>query len=86
MSEREGVFVHSFICEVCGLHFEVFSWQANRHTAANVTCPECGGRGPFTHFRVCLNESREMTFDGTPEIFKRCPFPGSSLMDDTGVT
>jgi len=53
LNDREGVYVHSFICKACCLHFAVYSWKMNRHTAKNITCPECGQHeGHFTHFSI----------------------------------
>ena len=54
---REGVFVHSFKCNECGLHFNIYSWFAERHLSTNVWCPECGQRGGlFRHYRKQISE------------------------------
>ncbi len=83
VSDREGVFVHGFICGRCGLHFNVYSWQANRHTASNVTCPECRNGGSFVHFRVCVSDTPAFLAGGR-EIRQMCPRSGSAMMDDSG--
>lgn len=80
--QREGVFVHSFECINCRVHFNVFSWKPANHGTNNVYCPECGKRGAFIHHRATLNENPQMTLNGK-EIFNWVPFPGSELMDDT---
>lgn len=97
MEEREGVFVHSFICNDCNLHFNVYSWKPNRHRADNVSCPECGQReGRFLHWRVTLSElpgSRILTdkaaaraFLGSPvEINKMVPHPAGGLLSDSSA-
>lgn len=82
ISKREGVFVHSFVCNGCGVHFNVYSWQANRHRVNNVYCPECGKTGSFRHWRITLSENPEFKLEGN-EIFKYCNTPGSELMSDT---
>lgn len=80
--QREGVFVHSFICNKCGLHFNVFSWMENRHTVESVYCPECGSKGRFRHWKRVLSENPKMTLS-EQEIFRYVPFPGSQPMDDS---
>ncbi len=80
--QRNGVFVHSFICNDCGLHFNVFSWMENRHTARSVYCPECGVKGNFRHWKLVLSESPQFT-DSQQEIFNYVPFHGSQFMDDS---
>ena len=79
---RDGVYVHSFICHPCGLHFNLYSWQSDRHEVRNMVCPECGNVGQFAHFRATVNESSKFGAGGT-EIHDLCPHPGSRMMDDT---
>jgi DNA-directed RNA polymerase subunit RPC12/RpoP len=90
--DREGVYVHSFKCLRCALHFMVFSWRADRHTIRTVICPECGQReGLFGHWRATLSERKEfqyplrraIRFDHTQEIYQAHDWPGSVLLDDT---
>jgi len=50
----ERAYVHSFQCARCRLEFAVFSRWTDRHTAFNVTCPECGNVGAFLHYRAEL--------------------------------
>lgn len=84
LEERRGVWVHSFICNVCGLHFNLYSWKPNRHKTSTITCPECGQReGQFLHFRVCLSRSKRFTRDPGREIFGHCPHPNAEPMDDS---
>lgn len=81
--EREGVFVHSFICNGCNLHFNVYSWKADRHTCATVTCPECGqGKMGFRHWRGILSKQVEMTLE-EGEVFRHVPAPGAVGMTDS---
>ena len=85
LNEREGVYVHSFKCRRCQLEFMLFSWQADRHTVANVRCPECGATGRFVHYRAILTENVKPDIQGPAEIFRHWPHKGSELMDDTVV-
>ncbi len=82
-AEREGVFVNGFICQHCGLHFNLFSWKANRHRADNTYCPECGKRGAFLHYRRALSEKTYRDRSSQDEIFRYVPWPGSQLMSDS---
>ena len=90
--QREGVFVHSFICNRCGLHFNVYSWLRDRHTVKSIFCPECGQHdGRFRHCRVQVGEltAADLKRDpkafmyGTGEIYRFCPLPGAAAMSDT---
>jgi hypothetical protein len=83
MAERQGVYAHSFKCGACSLHFTTYSWRPNRHRVGTITCPECGNRERFAHWRVTLSEAPKMTLDGSAEIFRYCPPPGSQYMDDS---
>ena len=47
------------------------------HTGTNVSCPECGNRSSFLHFRAVLSTSRDFQLYGEGEIFQVWPFPGS---------
>src|SRR5262245_55242769 len=91
---REGVFVHSFMCNECGLHFNVYSWQARRQRAENVYCPECGQHaGRFRHWRGQLSElsaeelrtrkGRQAMLNSPGEIYRHCPAPGVGFMPDS---
>ena len=82
-SEREGVFVHSFKCWKCGLHFNLYSWKADKHTVSNTFCPECGQQGYFLHWRSTLNENPTRNSDNKVEISGHVPFPGSENMSDS---
>ena len=85
LAEREGVYVHSFMCNVCGLHFNVYSWKADRHRAATTWCPECGTRGRFRHFFKTVNESPTMSLEESRklEIYDLCEYPRAQLLDDS---
>lgn len=83
--EREGVFVNGFICQQCGLHFNLFSWKANRHRSDNTYCPECGTKGSFIHYRKVLSTSRVRDNNSHDEIFRQVPLEGSQLMPDSIV-
>ena len=91
-AKRQGVFVHTFICGECGLHFHVLSWLPDRHTAANVICPECGRTGRFVHFRAVLSHNRnfelrpsglQLRLGDVREIYQVAPWPGSVLLNDS---
>lgn len=81
--EREGVFVNGFICQSCGLHFNLFSWKANRHRSDNTYCPECGTKGSFIHYRKVLSNKRVRDKNSHDEIFRHVPLEGSQLMTDS---
>lgn len=83
--EREGVFVNGFICQSCGLHFNLFSWKANRHRCDNTYCPECGHKGSFIHYRKVLSSKRVRDENSHDEIFRHVPLEGSQLMTDSVV-
>ena len=83
--EREGVFANGFICQNCGLHFNLFSWKANRHRSDNTYCPECGNKGSFIHYRKVLSTSRMRDENSEDEIFRNVPLAGSQLMNDSIV-
>ncbi len=80
---REGVYLHSFICNSCGLHFNIFSWQENRHRVENTTCPECKASGNFRHWKLVLSDNPEMQFNSGREIFNFCPAKDAQLMNDS---
>ena len=81
-SDRQGVFVHSFKCFGCGLHFNLYSWQRNRHRVGQVGCPECGERTKLAHWRATVNEHERFGVGGT-EIYNLCEYPGAQLLDDS---
>lgn len=83
--EREGVFVNGFICQNCGLHFNLFSWKADRHRSDNTFCPECGNKGSFLHYRKVLSTNRFRDDNSHDEIFRNVPLEGSQLMKDSVV-
>ncbi|MDR7867238.1 MAG: hypothetical protein RIN56_10510 [Sporomusaceae bacterium] len=84
-SQREGVFVNGFICQHCGLHFNLFSWKANRHRADNTFCPECGRRGAYIHYRKMLSDKTYRDATSQDEIFRHVPWPGSQLIADSVI-
>jgi hypothetical protein len=86
LKDREGVYVHSFQCNICGLHFNIYSWLPDRHRSDNVKCPECGQSGAFRHYRAQISESADFSLSHPGEIFRHNTYPGSSLMDDTTVS
>jgi hypothetical protein len=81
-TQREGVFVHSFKCCHCGVHFQTFSWKADRHMIGSVTCPECGGGDRFAHWRATVNQRKASGSRGT-EIRDLFPYPYSEEMADS---
>lgn len=85
--DREGVYVHSFKCGNCGLHFMLFSWRADRHNTLNTHCPECGQTGRYLlHYRAVVNESKQFQLTDKPiEIANLFPYPGSVSVDDPKV-
>ena len=83
--EREGVFVNGFICQNCGLHFNLFSWKASRHRSDNTFCPECGTKGSFIHYRKALSNKKVRDDQSKDEIFRHVPLEGSQLMPDSIV-
>ena len=83
--EREGVFVNGFICQNCGLHFNLFSWKANKHRANNTYCPECGKKGPYIHYRKVLSKDRVRDDNSSDEIFRHVPWRGSQLINDSVI-
>jgi hypothetical protein len=87
IEEREGVFVHAFKCQLCGLEFQLYSWKKDRHHVGSVFCPECGEQTPMLHLRTCVNESRELgRLDDEREIYRMTTrYPGFILMDDSAV-
>lgn len=66
-------FSHRLKCTRCGMHFTVHSWEENwpqhaaatpsRNRKAHAYCPECGGSGPFLHWR---KEVPEEVFELVP--------------------
>lgn len=83
--DREGVYAHSFKCRNCALEFVLFSWQANRHTADTVTCPECGTVGRYLHFRTTLTENPKFQINSPAEIYANWTYGGerAQVMDDS---
>lgn len=90
MPDRQGVWVHTFLCNLCGLHFNVYSWLPDRHKVATVTCPECGQHeGKFRHFLLQTSEAAGeeqgwlAVLNAQPgEIFMQCPPAGAAPMSD----
>src|SRR5207237_6597867 len=75
---------HSFNCNLCGLHFNVYSWLPDRHRTDTICCPECGQQeGKFRHYRTQLSESEAFLPDHPGEIFRYCPPPGWGMMNDS---
>ena len=86
LADREGVFAHSFRCNRCTLHFVLFSWAQERHTADTVTCPECANRGSFLHRITHLSASRVFRVNRgrEPEIYDVWPFRLPPVADSQG--
>lgn len=80
LSAREGVFIHSFKCFHCGLHFAIFSWVKDKHDPVTVTCPECGEQGNFLVHTLQVSDSKQFDLGSKKEIFALCPPPGSQLV------
>lgn len=84
LSDRTGVYGHSFKCLTCRLEFVLFSWVADRHPVGKTYCPECGTTTPMRHYGAVLSRSPDS--DGDPdgsEIYQLVPLPGSELLIDS---
>jgi len=90
LSDREGVFAHSFKCLDCRLEWALFSWRRSRHRVGNVFCPECGRQTPMLHWRATFSTSREMVIDDgrwgeSLEIYDCIPVGDADLMNDSSL-
>ena len=68
LSERDGVFLHTFKCGECSLEWEMRSWKRERHTIATVHCPECLGSASI-HWLFIANESPDFSLETKNEIY-----------------
>lgn len=84
LEQREGVYIHSFVCNNCGLHFNLYSWVPDRQRCDSIHCPECGQHeGAFQHYRAQISESTALSLDHPGEVFRHCPAPGYAMMNDS---
>lgn len=51
-------------CLACGLHFILCTWYPERHSAATITCPECGNTG--TGFMISRQQEFGFIFERVP--------------------
>jgi hypothetical protein len=86
LDQREGVYVHSFKCHACSLHWMAFSWLAEFGRQGTIACPECGYGTTYLHWGATLTESPEFRYftRTLTEIYKVHPWPGSVLLSDPG--
>ena len=84
LSDREGVFAHSFKCWVCDLEFVLFSWLRDRHGVGRVACPECTVVTPMLHWLTVLSQSPTFATAGEgTEIYAMVPVGEADLLDDS---
>ena len=84
--ERQGLFIHTFKCEVCSLEFAIFSWWPDRHTVVNTACPECHRITPKAHWMSTVADDPAQSFGEGPEIFHHSPSgPDPKLMADSSL-
>ncbi len=86
MKERQGVFVHSFKCQVCRLEFALFSWWPDRHVVGDTACPECHRITPKVHWVSVLPQDPQQQFGDGPEVYHHSPLgPDPKLMPDSSI-
>ena len=84
--KRQGLFIHTFKCEVCSLEFAIFSWWPDRHTVVNTACPECRRITPKAHWMSTVADDPAQRFGEGPEIFHHSPAgPDPKLMADSSL-
>lgn len=86
LSERQGLFIHSFKCLDCSLEFALFSWWPDRHSVVNTACPECGRVTQKSHWLARVSDNPRQAFGQGPEIFHYSPVgPSPRLMADSSL-
>lgn len=86
LSERQGVFIHSFKCLECSLEFALFSWWPDRHTVVNTVCPECGRVTQKSHWLATVDSTPGQAFGEGPDIYNWSPLgPDPRLMPDCSL-
>lgn len=86
LSERQGLFIHSFKCLDCSLEFAIFSWWPDRHTVVNTACPECGRVTQKSHWLATVDSTPGRAFGKGPEIFQHSPVgPDPRLTADCSI-
>ena len=86
LSERQGLFIHTFQCMACSLEFALFSWWRDRHTVVNTACPECQRVTRKSHWLSVVDSTPGRRFDEGPEIHHWSPLgPDPQLMADCSL-
>ena len=86
LSERQGLFIHSFQCMACSLEFALFSWFRDRHSVVNIACPECQRVTQKSHWLAVVDSTPGRRFGEGPEIFHYSPVgPDPMLMADCSL-
>ena len=86
LSERQGLFIHSFQCMACSLEFALFSWFRDRHSVVNTACPECQRVTQKSHWLAVVDSTPGRRIGEEPEIFHYSPIgPDPMLMADCSL-
>lgn len=86
LSERQGLFIHTFQCMACSLEFAIFSWWRDRHTVVNTACPECKRVTQKNHWMSTVSDMPGQAFGQGPEIYQYSPVgPDPKLMADCSL-
>lgn len=86
LTERQGLFIHTFQCMACSLEFAIFSWWANRHTVVNTACPECHRITQKSHWMSTVSDKQGQAFGQSPEIYHYSPVgPDPQIMIDSSI-
>ena len=86
LSERQGLFIHTFQCMACSLEFALFSWWPDRHTVVNTACPECHRITQKSHWMSTVSRMAGQAFGQGPEIYHYSPVgPDPKLMADCSL-
>ena len=86
LSERQGLFIHTFKCMACSLEFGIFTWWRDRHTVVNTACPECHRITQKVHWMSTVADNPAQQFGEGPEIFNYSPAgPDPKLMPDCSL-
>ena len=86
LSERQGLFIHTFQCMACSLEFAIFSWWPDRHTVVNTACPECHRITQKSHWMSTVSDMPGQAFGQGPEIYHYSPVgPDPKMMPDCSL-
>lgn len=86
LSDRQGLFIHTFQCMSCSLEFAIFSWWPDRHTVVNTACPECHRVTQKSHWMATVSNMPGQAFGQGPEIYQWSPVgPDPKLMADCSL-